>query len=98
MEKIKEVFTGKSAEERDAERATRRGTGSNYTGATGAGTEYTAATGTEYTGGVAGGPAYGSTVSCARSRGGRFLAGDGCTACLPAAAAPACLCAAAMCG
>jgi hypothetical protein len=58
MEKIKQAFTGKSAEEREAERLTEHG-------GTGMGTASTqrGATGTEYTGGAAGGPAYGTAVS-----------------------------------
>ena len=53
MEKIKQAFTGKSAEERAEHGGTGMGTASTQRGATG----------TEYTGGAAGGPAYGTAVS-----------------------------------
>ena len=65
MEKIKEAFTGKSKEERHEERATGHGAASMTPAApTGAGTygergAYGAG-GPEYTGGAAGGPAYGA--------------------------------------
>ncbi|KAI3438476.1 hypothetical protein D9Q98_000905 [Chlorella vulgaris] len=53
MERIKEALTGKSADQRDVKRDVRKGE------AVGTGTAATG--GTEYTGGVAGGPAHGST-------------------------------------
>lgn len=74
MEKVKQMVTGKSKEEREAEHL-HHGTGAGLgtsaehptygeRGALGAG-------GTEYTGGAAGGPAYGTAV------GGRCLGGWG---------------------
>lgn len=80
MEKIREAFTGKSKEERATERETghtaasmthAQPTSGTYgeKGAYGAG-------GTEYTGGAAGGPAYGSAVG-ARGRGGGWTVGAG---------------------
>ena len=67
MERIKEAFTGKSREERAVEHEEGRhhpGMGTTVGGGGSAvGDTRAAATGTEYTGGVAGGPAYGSTVS-----------------------------------
>lgn len=68
MEKIKEAFTGKSKEERVTERETGHTAASmtpaHPAGATGTYGERGAygAGGTEYTGGAAGGPAYGTAV------------------------------------
>ena len=78
MEKIKEAFTGKSKEDRHVERETGHTAASmtpaHPTGATGTYAERGAygAGGTEYTGGAAGGPAYGTAVR----KGGR-VAGAG---------------------
>lgn len=84
MEKLKEAFTGKSKEERLTERETGHTAASmtpaHPAGATGTYAERGAygAGGTEYTGGAAGGPAYGTAVregGRGRVAGGRGRAG-----------------------